>query len=162
MKRKHKERLLKLADYLENKVEAKKFDLDYVVGNTTYGDVVDKKFTKHTCGTAGCAMGYMPEAFPRSFYYDVDEILNRMKIGIYSPTDCTIMKVKKVNGSADIFYDIREFFGLTGAQFENLFMPDAYASGRRGKVSVARRIRDLAYNPAKYLNELYESRMGVS
>lgn len=57
MKKIHEERLLRLATFLEEKVEPERFNMDHWF---------DGDFEKNTCGTTACALGWATVVFPRS------------------------------------------------------------------------------------------------
>lgn len=75
----HKERLLKLADFLETVPESK-FDLTSFVSfpdnapeictDEKATEFFVNKLTDHTCGTTACALGYCPLAFPGEWVFD--------------------------------------------------------------------------------------------
>ena len=78
MKKVHKERLRKLAEYLLTKVPEEKFDMEVYrqEGNTA-----------HICGTAGCALGWAPAIMsPYTFYKyktgtkDLDVLFNNISM----------------------------------------------------------------------------------
>ena len=125
MKYFQKQRLLKLADFLES-LPRGRFDLSIIA---KYGDNGNTPAEKG-CGTAACAIGWTPVVFPRAC--------------TYTPALCgyerELSVVSKETGSID-FNFAEEFFGLNAAESNYLFMPDSYPESRRGKKSVAGRIR---------------------
>lgn len=137
MKQLHKDRLLKLAEHLE-RIPNKKFNLSSWI-QTVNGPANQNGFTKHSCGTAACAVGYLPVVFPKYFEYNY--------LDSYSPR--LRYKTKAVL-DLDGFFGATHFFGLSEDQAFNLFMPSNYPRDRQGKTSVARRIRDFVNNPDKY------------
>lgn len=101
----NKERLLKLADHLENGELAHKV-FDYSTYNSTPGEYLDI----NVCGTAGCAIGELPAVWPGVFVWYGSTIL---KIGNhYSST----------GGSA------RSWFDLNNHEYEFLFIPSELQS----------------------------------
>lgn len=157
MNKRQKARLLKLADFLENHVSSRNFDLatftswqeslqskycDKEEGNwSTYYNLNSNKLLnglkQKTCGTTACALGWAPVIFNRSLKYDEDgtPIFRNNKLGYDVHNVCV------------------DFFGLDKENeqehFEYLFTPEAYRKGRRGPKSVARRIKQYVKNDGK-------------
>ena len=101
MNKREKERLLKLADFLETEVPHEHFDMgDWGTGN----------FKQMKCGSAACALGWGSAVFPRSLKMVKD------KHGLY---DVIHTKSGRKNEEAG-----EEFFGLTPVQAYQMFMPD--------------------------------------
>lgn len=117
MNKVHKKRLLKLADFIEG-VKPKMFDIGYIA-------------QKLDCGTVCCAIGYLPQVFPRHFKYGVDDYLHE---------DVIFISLKK---RPDIWDDAAaaDFFGLTSNEIEYLFMPQQYQYRNVRPKTVAKRIR---------------------
>lgn len=99
----NKERLLRLADFLEKEVPQQRFDMRYIFTN----DVYSLEDLQHKCGTAACAMGWacvVPEferdglSFKRGYY------AGRVHYGEY--TD---------------FSAISEFFDISSEHSRHLF-----------------------------------------
>jgi len=105
-------RLLKLAEHLERgKLGHSVFDFDVMC--------VQRK-----CGTAGCAIGECPWAFPDE--WELVEIYSSWDNGppLLDPQ-------LKRDSLGDGWDDAKEFFGLTDEQARSLFMPD-HAEGDFG------------------------------
>ncbi len=143
MNKVHKARLLKLADFLENSVPKKHFDLDFFThDNDTYSEeqccrdddqdsILITKLKKikgdlkqHTCGAVACAIGWMPAVFPRSFEWN---------------ENANITLRRDVNQGG--FEAVDEFFGLSYLEVLHLFTSEYYRRGRRGPKAVAHKIK---------------------
>lgn len=114
------DRLLKLADFLETKVDPKRFNLKYWA--TT-------DYMPQSCGTTACAMGWATVCFPRSGL----KILQ----STFSPTIDLIYK--KHNG----WEAVEEFMDLSEMEATWLFDEQAYplTEPKTGPRAVAERIR---------------------
>lgn len=126
MKYFHKQRLLKLADFIEN-LPKKKFNLNVIAKGKLeeFNKAVNKKMS---CGTVACAMGWMPCVFPRLCKYVEDD---------YSYNDITIVSKNK---NYD-YYAAIELFDIDWDTANYLFTPFNYPKNCRGQKSVAKRIR---------------------
>lgn len=146
----HKKRLLKLADYLARKVRNEKFNLD-IVRET----IVKKKKNKVvSCGTIGCAIGYMPEVFPRdikSEVIDPNDDFDYLEDGDEEEYQLEVcFKDTKRNEKAgyynpnghDCFDLASKYFGISYAASHYLFNPSDYPRDKRSKKDVVQRIRD--------------------
>lgn len=138
--RTYKNRLLRLAEFLE-KLPREKFDLSFFTGADGLDDAPGPG-----CGTAGCAIGWMPNAFPRDCKYVEDSFGG--------------ITITSMDGSKDHFNLAEDFFGLSRNESSYLFTTDYYKRGRRGPKSVAKRLREFAANrPSdKKINEALTSR----
>jgi hypothetical protein len=142
MKKLFKDRLLKMADFLDT-VPPKHFCLDVITGITNHNisskehnrlieasevvtdlKEIKKNMKPHKCGSAACAIGWLPAMFPRSFEW-------RPNSG-----DVILRNNLLVNFSA-----AEHFLGLTGHQCCLLFIPEYYPRDHRGPKSVAKKIR---------------------
>lgn len=119
-----KQRLLKLADFIEA-LPRGKFDLNIIAKENRDGEEPSVK----TCGTAACAIGWTPVVFPRACAYTFS-LFDNSELSVQS----------KLSGKRDFVF-AEEFFGLDCKESSYLFDPESYPSGRRGKKSVAARIR---------------------
>jgi len=92
------ERLLALADHLEKgKLGHERFDFGVInIGGGFY-----------ECGTAGCAMGELPIAFPDHFRFGED--------------DSASVPIRKDRHPGDWVDGIRLFFGINGIEMNHLF-----------------------------------------
>lgn len=149
MKQIQKNRLLKLADFLENTVPRKHFDLTYITHDKDTYDPKDdskevienenkvllvklneikKDFKSHNCNTVACAVGWLPAVFPRTFMWNknADVILRYAENEKCPLTD---------------FDAVEEFLGLQDSDIGKLFIIDYYPKDRRGPKSVAKKIR---------------------
>ena len=116
----HKNRLLKLATFLET-LPPERFDLSgFVIEYKTKGG--------RACGTVCCAVGWCPKVFPDHWRWKE-----------YTYNDGCIPKLKR--NPSGILLDIKAFFGINDADIEYLFMPGKYPQGHRNAKYVARRIR---------------------
>lgn len=132
-----KKRLLKLADFLENQADPRKFDLGVFIGDSdedSERDIVDPRKELRPkegfCGTVGCAIGHCPLVFPRHAEYKNDGY--GWSVG-----------AKDTDASDDEtnFHWAGTFFGLTRTEVAYLFDPGFYPGDRQGVKSVANRIR---------------------
>lgn len=97
MKQIYKDRLLKLANFLET-LHPKKFDLSVFVIEPA--SKISKEYATNKvkpCGTAACAIGWCPVVFPRSCYYNTND-------------DIVLKKNPKFSnfGFAEIFFNLTE------------------------------------------------------
>jgi len=112
LEKRHKDRLRRLANAVEQQVEDEWFDLKFY-HNGASEESNDIAFFKHTCGTTACLMGWAPS------------LLRAIKATPYGA------RVKyEVEGSAtyDIVIAGERLFGLTERQYDWLFMPGNYRS----------------------------------
>lgn len=121
MTTKQKQKLLKLADFLEHKVKSHWFNLD------TWADA---GFREKKCGTTACAMGWATVCFPRSLTlsHDTNAVVYRRP------------NRRDVSG----FDASMEFFGISDYDAFRLFDPISYPENRQGRMSVVRRLRAFA------------------
>lgn len=143
MKYFQKQRLLKLADFLEA-LPRGRFDLDFIAKKNNKGE----QPAVNTCGTVACAIGWTPVVFPKHCGYT--------KICMYG-TDKDLAVYSKECPELKDFYFAEEFFGLDNKEAFYLFMPESYPEGRRGKSSVANRIRKFVAGevPRSKIEEVY-------
>lgn len=128
-----KNRLLKLANFLES-IPPQQFNLSVIVEAEVLDKVPSKKTIKQkTCGTAGCAIGYCPVVF-RNVKYEKCDYLDYLDGDI-------VVKFPNCEVYDTNFEGAEQFFGISAKQAEYLFMPDAYHPSKRGPKSVAARIR---------------------
>jgi hypothetical protein len=125
MKYFQKQRLLKLADFLES-LPRGRFDLSIIGKHNSKGELP----TPTSCGTAACAIGWTPVVFPRHCCYTACFYGKPNELSVAS----------KETGERDFGF-AEPFFGLDSSESAYLFMPDSYPKGRRGKKSVVDRIR---------------------
>lgn len=120
-------RLNKLADFLDT-VPRPKFDLS-LIRREPNPDYAHPKEVK--CGTVACAMGWMPEAFPRA--------------GI-KPINGEIGFKDQDTSEVDTFKTAQTFFGIGNQEAEGLFntgnfMDSQYLGDQATPKQVAKRIR---------------------
>lgn len=150
MKKIFKDRLLKMADFLETQVSPKNFNLREFVttkdgcsslpANQKVNLNKPKLDPKNECGYAACAIGWMPAIFPKSFKW--------FKI-FYTANDLLVRRTYIDNNhydGCDTWTDAKLFLGLSGEpcrrnQLTYLFSDSSYHPSRRGPKSVAARIR---------------------
>lgn len=161
MRKVFKDRLLKVADFLENTVPKKHFDLKYFTRDEDTADddsldcrnsdqnevllrklnKIKKDFKPHTCGAVACAIGWMPAIFPRTFKWDKDaSIVLRSSDADYPDAD---------------FDAIQVFLNLNYDEVSKLFTSDYYPKGRRGPKSVAKKIKQFV-NTGQLSNKMYD------
>lgn len=122
----NKKRLLKLADFIYD-LPRSKFNLGHWGKTNEKGEAPSLS----TCGTAACAVGWMPTVFSRSCRYTKNTRPN------------TYLNVcSKENSRLSNFKLAERFFGISKTEVEMLFDPYRYPEGRRGNKRVAKRIRD--------------------
>lgn len=119
-------RLLKLADFLE-RLDKSKFDLDIIARTNREGELP----IQATYGSAACAIGWTPAVFPRNCEY-------KPKGNSFFGN----LIVRKKNGLKTDFAFAEEFFNISHEEACFLFVPTRYPHGKRGKMSVAKRIRE--------------------
>lgn len=119
MNKREKDRLLKLAEFLETKVPSEHFDMG------TWGD---GDFKKHECRSVACALGWATAVFPRS--------LKLMGDGIDEAAEVLHWKTGTTGTNA-----AQEFFGLTHDEATDLFMP---GNGNDTVKQVTKNIRKVA------------------
>lgn len=122
----NKERLLRLADFLQI-VPEEKFDLE----EWTNVDTLEKmpELTGKTCESTACAVGWasaIPEFKEIGFHFELNEDQEYL-IPVW--------------GDHKNWDAVREFFGLSIGQAEKLFMYYNYAPGGNGPKDVAKAIR---------------------
>ena len=136
-----KERLLKLADFLES-LPRRKFDLTLIASTNSKAETP----SLNTCGTAACAIGWMPNVFPRACKYE-DVVLpkNEYDFDYRNYNNLTVEGKGNYDDLTD-FQLAEAFFGLDPNKYESefLFDPESYNYHRRGNKSVAARIRKFA------------------
>src|SRR3990167_4454422 len=103
MQRKYRNRLLKLAAFLE-KLPAEKFDIS---------NWITKLGNKNGCGTVACAVGWCPKIFPTNV-----KLLTR------------VVHFKCNKESPYGFSGPAEFFGISVEQSFELFSEDSYQQDR--------------------------------
>ena len=119
MKKLHRERLLKLADFLDT-LKRKQFD---------YSDYVTEYDYKNKCGTVCCAIGWCPAVFPEDW---------RWRRGVF------VNSVGTKNGSTR-----HDWFGLSLSEFEYLFCPgDSGLPSNATPKRVAKHIRKFVESKA--------------
>ena len=117
-----KDRLKKMADFLETQVKSKWFNLRIVAS---------RGFSNRECGSAACVMGWTPAVFPNSGAELFDD-----NSGDDHPYDF------RYNGKSD-FEAAELFYGLDEKQTHWLCNPYKYTEHSRGRMSVVRRLRYL-------------------
>jgi len=125
----NRRRLRKLADFLEDHVIEKWFDMQ---------TIADDGFDVRECGTAACCIGWTPMAFPRS--------------GIKFNRRCYNGKDETGGYDLEVVYQghegfpaVEAFYDLTVDEGELLFEPSNYPRRRGRKIprkTVIKRIRD--------------------
>jgi hypothetical protein len=117
---------------LENYVKDERFNLEVIATTETC------EFPSQTaCGTAACAIGHMPQVFPRHCKYsEIDpDCINDSE----NPYSLDVKGKGELAFLSD--FDLADiFFGLNRYESSYLFMPDQYGI-RKGRKTVAHRIR---------------------
>ncbi len=120
-----KQKLRKLADFLDNEVKDAWFDLGYWA---------KKGFLEKQCGTTACAAGWATVCFPKSG-------LTLCPRSAYHPrSEELVVSYGRARGIVAVM----EFFGFNGETARYLFLPSEYPHHRRGRRSVAKRLREVA------------------
>ena len=119
------DRLLKLADFLENVVPDDQFNIDHWTSVKPKGDHLTVG-----CGTAGCAIGWCPTIWPDDWELS----------SVGSPC----LRGHRDWGWAE--ESIKDFFGLTGQKIDHLFYRESYAVPEVTRHDVAARIRETVAN----------------
>lgn len=140
MKKFHKDRLLKLANFLRE-LPRKAFDLSVLAKIPTESeDACPVNSTKQkalSCGTVACAMGWCPTIFPRQIAWEISEFADWENDN--NTIDASI--VLKDNPENKDFQAAIEFFGLNNVEEAYyLFHPWEYPEGHRNAKYVAKRI----------------------
>lgn len=149
MEKKYQDRLLKLASFLKT-VKPSLFDLGdiltpQIITEQVYDEYTDDyydeedyiynieglKKQKEDCGTAACAIGYLPVAMPGHFKYIVKPNYVQVRLRGRKSYD-------------KIWSDVREFFNITADISDYLFMPGHYPMNYQGPLDVALRIERFA------------------
>lgn len=142
----YKERLLKLAQHLENgELGHKNFDFSCFNRDLLSKGVKLKVSTPGSCGTNGCAIGELPIIFPEywefSYPHSNPQLNAKYKGRKWRESSC----------SGDIIEDAQVFFNIDVLESLHLFMPDGqnpndYGGKNLGdyatKEEVAQNIRD--------------------
>ena len=126
MQKIHAERLLKLASFL-NTLKKEKFNFD----------IIAKK--EPICGTVGCAIGWCPKVFPRSFQW----------INGGNAARVTYLEVCLKNHGRYNFGAVEVFFNISSDDSEFLFDPVAYNETNVSPKIVAKRIRSFVKQKLK-------------
>ena len=128
-----KQKLLKLADFLEHEVKNLWFNLE------TWSSI---GFTEKECGTTACAAGWATVCFPRSGLSLVPNEYHDDSLEI-------IFKRTRTTAELDYFrgqYAVEAFFDIDSGTAKYLFDPGRYPLRQRCKKSVIRRLREIANN----------------
>lgn len=136
-------RLIKLADFLQ-KVHHSKFNLNEWVSGINTKLMAKKPTRKGDCGTTACAVGWLPNIFPRSWSWTDGQMdAWGMVVGTeieYKPwgdRGLSLTHNMKLNAAA-------EFFDIDFDESSSLFIPDEYSDrGNTTAKMVAKRIRSL-------------------
>ena len=116
-----KQRLLKLAKFLREKVEDKNFDLTTIKNETK-------------CVSTACALGYFPKCFPGHGFQ-----LNNESAYHYPGTKKYFYTLSNKSGNID--YDVAsKFFGIGYGDSLHLFSPSYYPKSHRSRNYVVKRI----------------------
>ena len=129
-------RLGKLACFLET-VHPSKFNLTLWVKGKNPKEMSINPTEEGRCGTAACAVGWLPKLFPRSWkWYDLpNSIFSRVQ-----------RLSKNTSGRWDNLEDAANYFSITPFEAEHLFYPGSYRSGNVHPTTVARRMLRLIAN----------------
>lgn len=116
------ERLLKLADFLDNVVPKERWDFSTVFNSNSQplGAIIDKARNPDAfeCGSVGCALGWTPKCFPNELDYNIDQKhLYALEI---IPKDPAI-KIETSVWATKTFRTAHWFFGLTKNEADGLF-----------------------------------------
>lgn len=125
----NKKRLLKLADYLENYVEDKSFNLSMWANSEGIEKVKKGKKTLMSCGTAGCALGHATDCF------------KNLKLAMEFAWSGPYLTVKHTKTGSTDYLAAQEFFGINENDSYFLFNPWEYPDSHKSRKYVAKRIR---------------------
>ncbi len=164
MKMLHQKRLLKLASFLRT-VPKKNFDLRSYTGNSEFYIDADEIIVKELnnlkktkfefkCNTTACAVGWTPNVFPRTFYWN-EQAEIRCKNSRRNDYD-NYDYVSEHNTDEE---SVGEFFGLNTDEYSYLFYPGEYRKGHRGPLSVAGKIEKFVESKRK--NKEYKVKLKV-
>lgn len=127
----HKERLLLLADHLEN-VKPNEFNMSHWWEEKTISN-------RNLCKTTGCAMGHacsIPE---------FQKLGLRLDHGYLSVSDKNVFYRTPVLDDKRMYEAAQELFEISYADVEYLFCPDTYTEADIcDPIAVAKRIREFA------------------
>lgn len=133
------DKLLKLADYLENLDSSKKFTLN-IFGKRKKSVAVKNPMKLSKCGTAGCALGYATDIFTE---------LKMIRGDIFFGYDYLYVKNMETNSIG--FEAAVDFFGISLENSFWLFDPLKYEKGYRTRKHVAKRIREFVEKRKTYV-----------
>jgi len=126
--------LEKLSQFLASKVPAENFNLDnWANGRPSELKLVLTKNSK--CPTTGCAVGWMPVAFPEIFVNYKEEVI-----------DGEIPIFMSQNHYEVHRYNIRSVLGISEYAFDHFFMPHSYNFNQKTAQVVAARIAQFVYD----------------
>ena len=116
----NKERLLKIAQFLREKVDDSNFNLDDYTNSP--GQFKPDDLFVHNCGTTACAVGFFPHIFPDDWGYAENGALmyyGRLDLGLSSYLDLNLDQYDHLfmpGGANDIMYTNRDESRLGTAQ----------------------------------------------
>lgn len=151
-----KDRLLQLADHLENgKLGHKHFNFStYNDFFSDQADVEDQDLSYHEymakhnrCGTAGCAIGEMPFLDPENWGFSDGGFIPSLKC-LLDTRDFEQMDTAKFSGMA--------YFGISMYEYVHLFVPNSQSPSIYGGKHLAGKVKkeDVAAGIRAYLDSL--------
>jgi hypothetical protein len=127
MKKFHRARLLTLAAFLDT-LPRVKFDFDVFVREDGLPMKEALKAGDHDCGTAGCAVGWLPAVFPRAFKWECGTVFG------------TTWNGKNIGPPANL-EAARQWFGLRYPDADTLFLPNT-CGGSLGVDATPKQVAD--------------------
>lgn len=137
---KHVHRLYCWADHIEFcDLAHERFDMRYF----SVGTRADNGIAPATCGSAGCASGELPAAFPNEWEWYAISWIRRIGLGQHILVRLKGTEEQGVSALAQVC----EFFGMTEKQARYICMTESYVEPPT-RLEVADRIREVADNPS--------------
>lgn len=112
----NRKRLIKIADFLENEVESRWFNIHIWAS---------RGFRERKCGSAACVLGWTTAAFPRS------GVRLSKRFG----------ELRFIFGRKSEYEAGAAFYGIDSDDALYLFAPGSYPHRGRGRMAVIRRLR---------------------
>lgn len=145
----NKERLIKMAEFLE-KLPEHKFDFSSYVhlGSKSPSEALANP--EEHCGTTACAIGWLPAMFPESFKW-VGE-----NIGSWGNYMLPVLIENDMWSEGDI----RGFLGINFNQYDFLFVPDSSPLDKDADAKqVAKQIREFVSTDGEVMDDYYRDNL---
>lgn len=130
----HKDRLLKLAEFLKD-IPEKHFDMNVISKGRYYEKELEDDFKyihktkreKYDCDSAACAIGWSPICFPQELKYYWDSHVNQNGIRYINDEKQKQCCENRTDSGIITSWKIAEdFFGLNEYEADYLFSPEEY------------------------------------